>query len=59
MNIDFLHELKTLRAELKCIKCLCKNNKARTQLTAQINHLTELIEELEREERANDVQALW
>jgi len=52
-----LHEFKTLRAELRCIKDACKSNKAKTGLTAQINKLNSIIKILEVEER-NDMRKM-
>lgn len=59
LAVELLHDLKTLRVELKDTKGKCKSNVAKKSLTKQIDELTKLINKLEREESENAVQNVW
>ena len=59
MKLNILHELKTMRIHLKDIKGKCKSNRAKVELSSEINKLTLVIEQIEREEQSNDVSKVW
>ncbi|KFZ25823.1 MAG: hypothetical protein KQ78_01779 [Candidatus Izimaplasma bacterium HR2] len=59
MKLNILHELKIMRIHLKDSKSKCKSNRVKVEIGIQINKLTAVIEQIEREEHANELSKVW